>query len=117
MNTRSDSALTRRDFAKASALAAGFAILSGKSGVAEDNSDTLKIGLIGCGGRGGGGVHRGAGLAGAAERPVSAGVIRDVVELAAAAALWIKRRLRARRERRRRKKEAEYREKLRRLMK
>ncbi len=56
MNTRSDSALTRRDFAKASALAAGFAILSGKSGVAEDNSDTLKIGLIGCGGRGGGAV-------------------------------------------------------------
>lgn len=54
MNKNSENAVTRRDFAKASALAAGFAILSSKSGVAENNSDTLKVGLIGCGGRGGG---------------------------------------------------------------
>lgn len=43
--------VTRRDFGKASA-AAGFAILTAKSGVAAPNTDTLKIGLIGCGGRG-----------------------------------------------------------------
>jgi len=56
MNNKSTEGLSRRDFAKASALAAGFAILSGKSGVAQDTVDTLKIGLIGCGGRGGGAV-------------------------------------------------------------
>ncbi len=43
--------MTRRDFAKASAMA-GFAILSSKSGVAETNTDTLKVGLLGCGSRG-----------------------------------------------------------------
>jgi len=43
--------MTRRDFAKTSAIAS-FAILSSKSGVAETNVDTLKVGLIGCGGRG-----------------------------------------------------------------
>ena len=44
--------ITRRDFAKASALA-GFAILSSRPAGARDvNSDTLKVGLIGCGGRG-----------------------------------------------------------------
>ena len=53
MNKKSESGISRRDFAKASAAAAaGFAILSSKSGVAQDNTDTLKIGLIGCGGRG-----------------------------------------------------------------
>ncbi|MFA7691389.1 MAG: Gfo/Idh/MocA family oxidoreductase [Candidatus Hydrogenedentales bacterium] len=57
MNKRSTSSgMSRRDFAKASAVAAGFAILSSKSGIAQDNVDTLKIGLIGCGGRGGGAV-------------------------------------------------------------
>jgi len=55
MNKKSENGISRRDFAKTSAAAAaGFAILSGKSGVAADNVDTLKIGLIGCGGRGGG---------------------------------------------------------------
>lgn len=43
--------MTRRDFAKISA-AAGFAILSSRSGIAETNSGTLKVGLLGCGGRG-----------------------------------------------------------------
>mgnify|MGYP005839923341 CR=1 FL=1 len=47
--------MTRREFAKASAVA-GFAILTAKSGIAANNSETLKIGLIGCGGRGGGAV-------------------------------------------------------------
>ncbi len=54
MSKQSGKDMSRRDFAKASALAAGFAVLSGKSGVAADNVDTLKVGLIGCGGRGGG---------------------------------------------------------------
>lgn len=47
--------ISRRQFAQASA-AAGFAILTSRSGIAQTNSDTLKIGLIGCGGRGGGAV-------------------------------------------------------------
>jgi predicted dehydrogenase len=42
--------ISRRDFAKVSA-AAGFAIASG-SAYAAPNKDTLKVGLIGCGGRG-----------------------------------------------------------------
>jgi len=51
MDKRKRSAITRRDFAKTSAVA-GFAIMSSKSGRAETNSDTLKVGLLGCGGRG-----------------------------------------------------------------
>lgn len=47
--------LTRRDFAKAGA-AASFAILTARSGIAQNNTDTIRIGLIGCGGRGGGAV-------------------------------------------------------------
>ncbi len=43
--------MTRRGFAKASAIAS-FAIASSRSGLAETNIDTLKVGLIGCGGRG-----------------------------------------------------------------
>ncbi len=54
MSKKRETGMSRRDFAKASALAAGFAVLSSKSGVAQDNADTLKVGLIGCGGRGGG---------------------------------------------------------------
>ncbi len=56
MNKKSSDGMSRRDFAKATAAAAGFAILSGKSGIAQDTVDTLRIGLIGCGGRGGGAV-------------------------------------------------------------
>ena len=44
--------MTRRDFAKVSAISS-FAIVSGRSAAAlKTNSDTLKVGLIGCGGRG-----------------------------------------------------------------
>lgn len=51
MDTEKNTGMNRRNFAKSTA-AASFAILSAKSGVAETNSDTLKYGLIGCGGRG-----------------------------------------------------------------
>ena len=43
--------MTRRDFARMSATA-GFAIAAGRAFSADINSDTLKVGLIGCGGRG-----------------------------------------------------------------
>jgi len=43
--------MSRRDFAKASAIA-GFAVATSKSGIAAANVDTLKVGLLGCGGRG-----------------------------------------------------------------
>ena len=56
MNEKSSDGMSRREFAKASAVAASFAILAGKSGVAQDSAETLKVGLIGCGGRGGGAV-------------------------------------------------------------
>lgn len=52
MSEQRHAGISRRNFAKASAAAAGFAILSARSGVAETNSGTLKAGLIGCGGRG-----------------------------------------------------------------
>lgn len=55
MSNEQRGGITRREFAKASA-AAGFAILTAKSGIAATNSDTLRIGLIGCGGRGAGAV-------------------------------------------------------------
>lgn len=45
--------MTRRDFAKATA-AASFAIIAGDAFAANGNSDTLKVGLLGCGNRGGG---------------------------------------------------------------
>ena len=53
MKTDARKGMTRRSFAKASA-AASFAILSSKSGLAASNSDTLKVGLLGCGNRGSG---------------------------------------------------------------
>ncbi len=43
--------ISRRDFGKVSA-AAGFAVLSARAARADTNVDTLKVGLIGCGGRG-----------------------------------------------------------------
>jgi predicted dehydrogenase len=49
--------MTRRDFAKASA-AAGFAILSSRTVGAATNSETLKVGLLGCGGRGTGAAQQ-----------------------------------------------------------
>jgi predicted dehydrogenase len=56
MTTNSDKTTTRRDFLKTSAVIGGAlmapAILPGKSFAV--NTDTLKVGLIGCGGRGSG---------------------------------------------------------------
>jgi len=52
MSNQPDAGVSRRTFAKATAAAASFAILSSKSGIAETNSGTLRIGLLGCGGRG-----------------------------------------------------------------
>ena len=57
MNTKKGAGITRRDFTKLSA-AAGFAILTAKSGVAQDNVDTLRIGLLGCGNRGSGAARQ-----------------------------------------------------------
>ncbi len=46
MSTRSEKGLTRRDFAKSTALAAGLGILSSKTSVAQNNSDALKIAYL-----------------------------------------------------------------------
>ena len=51
MDSKERNGITRRDFAKASAVA-GFAILSGDALAKKSNSDTLKVGLLGCGSRG-----------------------------------------------------------------
>lgn len=53
MEKAGNKGMTRRDFAKMS-TAAGFAILSSRGAAAKRNSDTLKVGLLGCGNRGGG---------------------------------------------------------------
>src|SRR3954471_2370848 len=57
MNTSSEHVSSRREFIKTSALLGGAlaapAILPGKL-FAKENSDTLRVGLIGCGGRGSG---------------------------------------------------------------
>ncbi|MFO7774879.1 MAG: Gfo/Idh/MocA family oxidoreductase [Candidatus Hydrogenedentota bacterium] len=45
--------MTRRDFGKVG-VAAGFAAWTARKAAAQTNSDTLRIGLIGCGGRGSG---------------------------------------------------------------
>jgi len=50
MSTNDSQKMTRRDFAKVS-TAAGFAILASR-GASAANTDTLKVGLLGCGGRG-----------------------------------------------------------------
>src|SRR5438477_11560146 len=56
MNTPMDKPTSRRDFLKTSAIIGGAltapAILPGKLFGAENNGETLKVGLIGCGGRG-----------------------------------------------------------------
>jgi len=52
METNKEHTITRRDFTKMSAAA--FAIIAGQSAAAKPNSDTLKVGLIGVGGRGSG---------------------------------------------------------------
>jgi len=48
--------MSRRDFVKASAAIGAAAILSGKEKVFAAGSDTIRIGLVGCGGRGTGAV-------------------------------------------------------------
>lgn len=53
MNDQSRKTFSRRDFGKVSA-AAGVAILSSKGAAAKESSETLKVGLLGCGGRGNG---------------------------------------------------------------
>lgn len=51
--------ITRRDFAKVSAAAAGFAIVSGRTWAQQQaNSETLRVGLLGCGNRGTGAAHQ-----------------------------------------------------------
>ncbi|MEX2016223.1 MAG: hypothetical protein WD873_06250 [Candidatus Hydrogenedentales bacterium] len=53
MSTSTKQGITRRDFAKATAMAS-VAILTAKSGMAQTNSETLRVGLLGCGSRGSG---------------------------------------------------------------
>jgi predicted dehydrogenase len=54
MDRDSTKSMSRRDFARTSA-AAGFAVLASRRGWAQQaNSETLKVGLLGCGSRGGG---------------------------------------------------------------
>src|SRR5207244_10681812 len=61
MNTSSESLSTRRQFLKKSALVGSAlavpAILPGNL-FAKENSDTLRVGLIGCGGRGSGAANQ-----------------------------------------------------------
>lgn len=61
MNKLSNSPTSRRDFIKTSAIVGGAlaapAILPGKL-FAKENSDTLRVGLIGCGGRGSGAANQ-----------------------------------------------------------
>lgn len=56
MGKETQGGMSRRDFGKTAAAAAtaGFAILSARGAAAQANGETLKAGLIGCGGRGGG---------------------------------------------------------------
>src|ERR1700704_5797803 len=62
MNTSSQNVSSRREFLKTSALVGGAlaapAFLPGKL-FAKENSDTLRVGLIGCGGRGSGAAGQG----------------------------------------------------------
>ena len=55
MSTTNDT--TRRDFLKTTAVAAAGSALALAGGVHAAGSDTIKIGLIGCGGRGTGAAH------------------------------------------------------------
>ncbi len=79
MNTDSDKLTSRREFLKTSALVGGAlmapAILPGRS-FAAGNSDTIKIGLIGCGGRGTGA----AGQALKADKNIELTAMADVFE-------------------------------------
>ncbi|MCX6560181.1 MAG: Gfo/Idh/MocA family oxidoreductase [Candidatus Aminicenantes bacterium] len=52
MTTINDSSLTRRDFIKTTAAASLAAAIPGNLGLFAQGSDTIRIGVIGCGGRG-----------------------------------------------------------------
>ncbi len=57
MSAEKGRGITRRQFTQM-ATAAGFAVLASRRSVAETNSDTLKIGLLGCGNRGSGAAQQ-----------------------------------------------------------
>src|SRR5262249_9783662 len=79
MITNSEKLTSRRDFLKTSAIVGGAlmapAILPSRS-FAAGNSDTIKVGLIGCGGRGSGA----AGQALGADKNVALTAMADVFE-------------------------------------
>ncbi len=52
MNSTHDTSVTRRDFVKTAAAASLAAAIPGSMGVFAQGSDTIKVGVIGCGGRG-----------------------------------------------------------------
>ena len=52
MNSTHDTSVTRRDFVKTAAAASLAAAIPGTMGVFAQGSDTIKVGVIGCGGRG-----------------------------------------------------------------
>ena len=54
----SDKKVTRRDFAKVGAASAFAILASDQRARAATNSDTLKVGLLGCGGRGSGAAQQ-----------------------------------------------------------
>jgi predicted dehydrogenase len=58
MDTDRSKGITRRDFAKATAAAAGFAVLHSRAYAQETGSNVLKVGLLGCGSRGGGAAQQ-----------------------------------------------------------
>ena len=58
MTEQERSKISRRDFTKMTA-AAGVAVLAGpRPSRAQDNVDTLRVGLLGCGGRGSGAAEQ-----------------------------------------------------------
>lgn len=54
MENKDQAGISRRQFAQAGAAAGAFAVLSSKGAQAQANGDTLRVGLLGCGGRGSG---------------------------------------------------------------
>ena len=59
METQSQrGAISRREFGRAAAVLSGAALLAARAARAQQNADTLKIGLLGCGGRGTGALNQ-----------------------------------------------------------
>ncbi len=50
--------ITRREFGKAAAALSGAAMLAARAARAQESGDTLKVGLLGCGGRGTGALNQ-----------------------------------------------------------